>query len=565
MDGSRGVLLEYSIKYSKQIWRSIRTIYLSPLVKNPEKLLENNGENLEDRAYNSKEYSVRQNILKIEEKSEGYFDLKLNDNIIKQNIEIKKTKKNEANMANIYASLNNGENSIIYCNSPSSALKVCNELSTIYTIDISNNDEINSFVNFIENYIDKEYKLVKYLRKGIAFHYGNLPTFIRIGIEDLAKKGKIKTIVCTSTLLQGVNIPIQNIYIFNPRKGRERDNYLTNLEFWNLVGKAGRMGFDLSGNIILAQFGCWNDINIYDNTKKKLNISYATDLNENQIVEVEKAMVDNDYINKKNKELINNIESALIFDYISSDKSNVIMSKSAKIKNYIENSMEEYSEIQTLLKKLIGIKPESVKKVWDIFKLNDEKIEKFIIPHPYNEDFENKYKDALMLINEYIIPREIYTSEKSLFRAMYISSKWIKGKSMKEIIFHNFKEVRNEDTVTKRVSKEIDYLNSKIRYKLVKGMYAYQEILKEYLCSTNRNKIVEKIPNIPVFLEIGACDDVVVELISLGLMRELSFEINRKVSIDKENIIESLKKIEIQSLDLNNYLQNKLSEFIKRL
>lgn len=564
MEGSRGVLLEYSIKYAKQIWKNMRVIYLSPLVNNPEKLLENNGLNEGDKAYNSNEYSVRQNMLKLTETSKGIFNLKLNNKVIKENIDIGKYTKIEQNMANVYSKLNNGEKSIIYCNTPSSALKVCNELYLSCDEGYKISKDVENFANFIENYIHKNYKLVKYLKRGIAFHYGNLPAFVRGGIEDLAKDGKIDTIVCTSTLLQGINIPAQNIYIFNPRKGRTKKSYLSNLEFWNLVGRAGRMGFDLSGNIILVQFGCWEDINKYDETKKHLNINYATDLSEDQVVEVEKALIDNEYINKSNIEFIHNIESGFIFDYISSQHTDNFY-KSTKINTYIEESVEKYKEIEPLLIKLMGIKPQYIQKVWDILKLDDKNIEEYIIPHPYKENFEKIYIKALKIINENIIPNKLYVRNQGLIRTLSVSSKWIKGKQMKEIIFHKFKNFKDEDKVTETVSSQVDYLNSNIRYLLVKGVYAYQEILKEYLLQTNREKMIEKIPNIPMYLEFGACDEIVLELISLGLMRELAIDINRKLKIDKDDIISSLKLVSIEELNLNPYSENKLKEFIKLL
>lgn len=42
---------------------------------------------------------------------------------------------------------------------------------------------------------------------------GYLPSTIRARIESLYKDGKIHTLFCTSTLLEGVNLPADNLFI----------------------------------------------------------------------------------------------------------------------------------------------------------------------------------------------------------------------------------------------------------------------------------------------------------------------------------------------------------------
>ena len=47
---------------------------------------------------------------------------------------------------------------------------------------------------------------------GFAFNYKN-------EIERLFKNGKIKYLVCTSTLIEGMNLPAKSIFIRGPKKG----------------------------------------------------------------------------------------------------------------------------------------------------------------------------------------------------------------------------------------------------------------------------------------------------------------------------------------------------------
>ncbi|WML34383.1 DEAD/DEAH box helicase [Clostridium sp. OS1-26] len=226
MYGSRGVLLEYSIKYARNIWKDIRIIFLSPMIDNPNKLLKKfNSE--ENESYCTKEYTVRQNILKLLRLEGRGYELKLNNETIKEKIDITKGSTLPENIVNAYFQFNNGEKSIIYCNTPKMTQSVCKKLYERTLLedkeDKDDSESLTEFANFVERYIHKNYMLVKYLKKGMAFHYGSLPSFIRLGIESLASDGLIHTIVCTSTLLQGINIPAQNIYICNPRKSKKID------------------------------------------------------------------------------------------------------------------------------------------------------------------------------------------------------------------------------------------------------------------------------------------------------------------------------------------------------
>lgn len=72
----------------------------------------------------------------------------------------------------------------------------------------------------------------------MAYHIGYLPANIRSQIEDLFKNGTIKTIFCTSTLIEGVNLPADNLFITSYKNGLSS---MTPIEFKNLVGRVGEL------------------------------------------------------------------------------------------------------------------------------------------------------------------------------------------------------------------------------------------------------------------------------------------------------------------------------------
>lgn len=75
--------------------------------------------------------------------------------------------------------------------------------------------------------------LVNLLKKGIVLHHGSIPLKGRAILEEFIKSGHAKICFATSTLLKGINMPFDIVYIDNFLK-------LTPLDFKNLIGRAGR-------------------------------------------------------------------------------------------------------------------------------------------------------------------------------------------------------------------------------------------------------------------------------------------------------------------------------------
>lgn len=112
--------------------------------------------------------------------------------------------------------------------------------------------EVISLIEYIEKRLGKEHLLVIGLRKGIVYHHGSLPMDIREALEDYYSKGYIQIMVCTTTLVEGVNFPIQN-FIHTGKKYQEQRT-LTPADFKNIVGRAGRAYQNTFGQIIYIDF-----------------------------------------------------------------------------------------------------------------------------------------------------------------------------------------------------------------------------------------------------------------------------------------------------------------------
>lgn len=90
--------------------------------------------------------------------------------------------------------------------------------------------------------------ILQYAGKGIMCHSNKLPPEVRFCMERILRKGKAKYILSTSTLAQGVNLGVSVVifsHVFNPNK-------ISNKDFWNIAGRAGRAFVDTEGKILYA-------------------------------------------------------------------------------------------------------------------------------------------------------------------------------------------------------------------------------------------------------------------------------------------------------------------------
>mgnify|MGYP002329339289 FL=1 len=88
-----------------------------------------------------------------------------------------------------------------------------------------------------------------YATKGIFYHNADLFTDVRITLEKLMQSEHPRVIIATSTLSQGVNLGVSTVILSSVLKARK---LISNRDFWNLAGRAGRAFVDEEGKILIA-------------------------------------------------------------------------------------------------------------------------------------------------------------------------------------------------------------------------------------------------------------------------------------------------------------------------
>lgn len=145
----------------------------------------------------------------------------------------------------------------VFCGQKSSVLKICREIiKPLDRIDLlespivhSNENEIKKIGKLSELHLGSNSVVTEAIKLGVLPHSANIPNGLRISVEYAMENGLGRCVVCTSTLAQGVNLPIKYLVISGVFQGEKK---ISTRDFHNLLGRAGRAGKHTEGSIIFA-------------------------------------------------------------------------------------------------------------------------------------------------------------------------------------------------------------------------------------------------------------------------------------------------------------------------
>ncbi len=115
--------------------------------------------------------------------------------------------------------------------------RVCTKLTNEKALEII--DDIEDFIGCKQNDPWKKSTLVSLMKRGIVYHHGSMPLRLRNAIESFVRLGYARICLATPTLLQGINMPFDLVWIENYRFQNDNEDMRT-LSLKNLIGRAGR-------------------------------------------------------------------------------------------------------------------------------------------------------------------------------------------------------------------------------------------------------------------------------------------------------------------------------------
>ena len=103
-----------------------------------------------------------------------------------------------------------------------------------------------------EEWLGSRHLVTRLLRFGIAVHHGRLPDAVRLAVETDFRDRKLAVLVATTTLAQGVNLPVSTTIIHSVwRSSAEGErSRIPAREYWNIAGRTGRAGEETEGTLV---------------------------------------------------------------------------------------------------------------------------------------------------------------------------------------------------------------------------------------------------------------------------------------------------------------------------
>lgn len=136
--------------------------------------------------------------------------------------------------------------SIVYCRSPNKAAIVAARLGKERTKTIP--DELQMAADWLASEYHEDWHLVTALRAGVGVHHGRIPRSLSQYVIRAFETDLIDALVCTSSLIEGVNTKAKNVVILDDTISKEKFDYFT---FNNIRGRSGRMFKHFVGHVYL--------------------------------------------------------------------------------------------------------------------------------------------------------------------------------------------------------------------------------------------------------------------------------------------------------------------------
>ncbi|WP_162605005.1 DEAD/DEAH box helicase [Geomonas terrae] len=513
------------------------------------------------------------------------------------NYELKRNK--GTGIARVIHSLGNIGQSIVYCSRPDYAESWCLRYaqSDTQSADYDEvSDNVKELIEYLVEEIHPKYHLIECLKNKAAFHHSKLPDVVRSEIETCFKLGLINTIYCTSTLLQGVNLPANNLFVSSPYK---KNIALSKFDFGNLIGRAGRIRDSLYGTIYCIEDNenPWADS--YYDVPYERPIKSATFKCLTHIEPIMKNIyLDANGIKESN---IRNIVVYLRHKYMEESsngfeqfltKRSVPEGERANIISALNDTMCGMWLPAQILRLNPTVDPLLQNKLYK--EILSDGIEKWVVNinsnfykiigktelHNYKYEEYSFYWQFNSICTKLDLIFDI--SKESFFKhdisltiesIAYYSYRWLQNRTLKEIIdstldFECYKKrcinIDNDDEINKSINKVISIHSKIVTYLLVK----YFKLLCDILKFAMNHEQLEKYKftlSLPVMLELGTTDPLAIRLMSAGVPRSVALAVVKsyKACRREEDILDwikqpqcadNLKPIYLRYLKHNRYM-----------
>lgn len=459
------------------------------------------------------------------------------------------------------------EITLLYGNTADDTEELASALTSVLEVQPSLDTDVRELMEFIRAELHEEHPLVKCLPYGVAFHYGFMPAIIRARIEDLCRDGKLRFVCCTSTLLQGVNLPARHILIENPKRGR--DHAMTRADFLNLAGRAGRLLHEFHGNVWCLRPEDW-EVRSYEGSDLT-EIDSAMNL----------AMEDGGTIVQK---VLNDTASGKELDFGEAALGKVYCDFIRRDRNLVESAWKTDDNAAMLSATASAVRALQITLPTDVLDAN-----RSVRPDRLQRLFEqlSSEPDLISLVPLHpglpgsndrmekiiqIVQQSLGGVENNSYRFYkWLASQWIFNTPLNRIIASRlayWKERGIQKPLSTAIREILKSLDEAVRFRLVKYFMAYNSVLDLALRARDQDDIADTLEPFHIYLECGASDRIALNLIAIGLSRATALALRDQIQFPTDASPEAclviLASTELSNLSIPTLCLRELKDLLGR-
>lgn len=567
-DGTRGILLTQVLDEALRRDPTIRLVFASPLSANPEVLLGSSPVQPRKAALVGETVTVNQNLVFVNQvrRKPRRYELSLiyeSEERRVGEIELPVAPDGVGQKVPLIAARIGGDSTgnLVYANGAAEAEKfartIFNALGEGHSV---NSDAIRELIDFSKGVVHERFQLAEFANRGVAFHYGDMPLVLKAKVEELFKRGELRYLVCTSTLLEGVNLPCRNLFLRAPHKGPKL--HMPMPDFWNLAGRAGRWGKEFQGNIFCIDTSVAKAWPEKPGRRERSRIVPAATTTLSDISGIVNYI--DQGAHKSDRETPAEFESAfnwLVGRFISdrrlTDLHGVVLN--ADETGQISAALERVTPVlrlrPELVKKHSGISPMSMQRLLDAVLRQGHPEDLALVP-PTSDDAFEEYKTALDFVAEYL--GGSFEPESRRLSLARLIVHWMRGVPLSIIIDNraNWRRDQGKEVSYPRLIRQVMAdVEDIARFEAPRYLSCYADIVAHAAGELGRQMDSDSV-DIEMMLELGVPRPTDMAFISVGLSRATTRAISGFVmepSLSPAECSGWIETVDLEELELPAY------------
>ena len=396
---------------------------------------------------------------------------------------------------------------LIYCQSPASANKVAGLLFNYLELEqIENNED---FVHWIKQNYHPDWNYPKYLECGIGVHHGKIPRALAQKSVEMFNRGLLKFLICTSTLIEGVNTKARNVIIYDNNVNRKKMDFFS---FNNICGRSGRMNSYMIGNIYT----------FHEQPQPELPFVNVPVFGDNTTAIPDNLLInmDDDDLTKETQQQIQRYK-----------KQNILSSDLLKKHSYVK--LDYLLELGQYLN---GLPSHSLR----------------LIAWSGTPSYEELNKTCNLIWDYFVKSNRMISSVRSGKQLCFKIKQFEKSKNISNYLSNIIKENESEENNNDLIECALDFMRQWLNYKFPRYLMTLQDIVNEIL---EKKGLPEcDYSHYASSVECYFTKPYVIPFDECGLPIQISIKIKKYISNDSiDSAIESLKKLKTEDLLLPTF------------